>query len=75
MSAEEIKKSYANLQSEAQHLLLNSGYHRSLVRFHSFMADDFDSQVDTVAKKIRNLEAQMPKEQPILEEKKDESKQ
>lgn len=70
--SEEIKKSMQKLQAEAQSLLLQSGYHRSLVRFHTNEADHFDSQVDVIAKRIRNLENNMPKEkvnEPIEETK------
>jgi len=53
-----LEESMKELQAEAQSVLLNSGYHRSLERFHGKSADELDAKIDAIAKRIRNLEAQ-----------------
>lgn len=59
-----LEESLQKLNQQAQGTLLQSGYHRSLVRFHEEQANEFDKQVDQIAKKIRNLEANTPKPAP-----------
>ena len=55
------------LQQEANTLMFNSAYNRSLARYHTTQADDLDTQIDVVGKKIRNLEANKPKEEKLNE--------
>ena len=66
-----IEESLEKHQQEIQRLLLESGYQRSLIRMHTELADDLDSRIDVVAKKMRTLESNKKKPIELKEEVKD----
>lgn len=61
--SDKLDESMKKLQQKAQKLCLDSGYHRSLERFHAMMAENIEKELDFHAKKIRNLESNTPKKQ------------
>lgn len=69
MSAEEIKKSLEQLQKEYNQLCGISGHIHAQINDLKSNSEEVNSQVKVIIKKVKSLQANMPKEEaPKVEE-------